>query len=155
MTSEPEREPFSEAHLNSPEYRERLLRKLNTLIAVLEVATAKVRRSLAEPDPDVERLMRIHKNLRETHEMCVRARGALERREALPRELPENLAQLAPGPQMLQEGQGTPHKLELDSEEERRRFERLGPIQAEQLEAVDLDELMRRLQDGSPPGASG
>jgi len=36
MSSQPEEQPFSESHLESPEYRKRLLRKLNTLIAVLD-----------------------------------------------------------------------------------------------------------------------
>ena len=34
MTDQPS-EPFKESDLESPEYRERLMRKLNTLIAVL------------------------------------------------------------------------------------------------------------------------
>ena len=34
--SEQPHEPFKESNLESPEYRERLMRKLNTLIAVLE-----------------------------------------------------------------------------------------------------------------------
>ena len=54
-----EEKPFSESHLDSPEYRRRLMRKLNTLIAVLEVACAKVRQSLSGPDPDIDRLNRI------------------------------------------------------------------------------------------------
>ena len=33
MAQNPQEEPFSEAHLGSPEYRERLMRKLNYLIA--------------------------------------------------------------------------------------------------------------------------
>ena len=37
--SEQPQEPFKESNLESPEYRERLMRKLNTLIAVLEVAS--------------------------------------------------------------------------------------------------------------------
>ena len=94
MSQNPKEEPFSETNLNSPEYRERLMKKLNALIAVLEVATAKVRRSLAGPDPDVERLTRIRNNLQSTLEVCLRARSALERREALPKELPENLNQI-------------------------------------------------------------
>ena len=50
--------------------------KLNTLIAVIEVACAKVRQSLAGPDPDVDRLSRIHKNLKETLGVCMRAKRA-------------------------------------------------------------------------------
>ena len=85
-------QPFHESDLDSPEYRDRLMRKLNALIAVLEVATAKVRKSLAGPAPDVQRLTKIQSNLTSTLEVCRRARRALERREALPEGLPENLA---------------------------------------------------------------
>ena len=73
-------EPFNETDLESPEYRERLMRKLNTLIAVLEVASAKVKRSLDGPDPDMDRLIKIRTNLSSTLEVCKRARRALQRR---------------------------------------------------------------------------
>ncbi|MEZ5975946.1 MAG: hypothetical protein R3E96_14220 [Planctomycetota bacterium] len=85
-------ESFRESDLESPEYRERLMRKINCLIAVLEVASAKVKRSLNGPEPDMERLVRIQTNLASTLEVCRRARRALERRETLPEGLPENLA---------------------------------------------------------------
>ncbi|MFT7485047.1 MAG: hypothetical protein ACI9F9_000893, partial [Candidatus Paceibacteria bacterium] len=70
MTEKPnnENEPFNESNLNSAEYRDRLTRKLNCLIALLEVAMARVRRSLSGPDPDVERLSKISRPLR----LCVR-----------------------------------------------------------------------------------
>ena len=80
--------PFDEDDLESPEYRDRLMRKLNALIAVLEVATAKVRKSLSGSEPDTERLTKIQANLASTLEVCQRARRALERREALPEGLP-------------------------------------------------------------------
>jgi hypothetical protein len=58
------------------------MRKLNCLIAVLEVATAKVRKSMVGSPPDSERLARICANLESTLEVCQRARTALQRREA-------------------------------------------------------------------------
>ena len=147
MTSGPEQEPFSEAHLNSPEYRDRLMRKLNCLIAVLEVASSKVRRSLAGPDPDVERLMRINRNLRETLEMCLKARRALERHESLPDGLPENLSRIAAEELMRDaEKASNPHSSELESDEERERFANLPVIGSEEIAKVDLDELGRMLQ---------
>ena len=57
--SEQPQEPFKESNLESPEYRERLMRKLNTLIAVLEVANAKVDRSINAPAADLDRLAKI------------------------------------------------------------------------------------------------
>src|SRR5262245_4171277 len=147
MSSSPEEKPFSDSHLDSPEYRKRLLRKLNTLIAVLEVACAKVRRSLAGPDPDVERLTRIQNNLKETLQVCLRAKSALERCEqagaqgssaalesAVRAQLP------APGNAPADERKG-----ELSSPDEQRKFQRLGPIDLREVRACDLDNLCQKL----------
>lgn len=146
MSDQPKR-PFHESDLDSPEYRERLMRKLNCLIAVLEVANAKVKKSLAGPAPDLERLGRIQTNLRSTLEVCRRARRALERREALPEGLPENLAAVME--QASQErGKALPvgSQAEISSYAERLRLERMGPIRSEELKSVDLDDLVTRLQ---------
>ena len=153
MSPNPQEEPFSEARLDSLEYRERLMRKLNCLIAVLEVATAKVKKSLAGPGADVERLTRIRTNLQSTLDVCLRARAALERREALPKELPENLAAVVRDPIPVQHALLPPFEkrrraalLETANEREREKFERLGPIDPRQIGAVDLEDLMRKLQ---------
>ncbi len=152
MSQTPQEEPFSEAHLESPEYRERLMRKLNCLIAVLEVATAKVRQSMAQPEADQERLGRIRTNLQSTLDVCLRARVALERREGLPREVSNELAQavqdeaafLGDVPRRFQQRNVAP--LETSSERERIKFEKLGPIGRNDLRGVDIEDLMRRLQ---------
>ena len=154
MSEKPEKRPFSESNLDSYEYRERLMRKLNCLIAVLEVATAKVRKSLAGPDPDVERLKRIQANLQSTLEVCVRARTALERREALPKDLPENLASVVgadgmngdfvPGRSVGRLPGGS--QIELSSPAEREKFERMGKIDLAEVQACDIDQLTRMLQ---------
>ena len=155
MQDQPEGAPFSESNLDSPEYRERLMRKLNCLIAVLEVARAKVRRSLAGPAPDVERLNRIKKNLKETLDVCMRARSALERKGALPKGLSADLARAvdpdAIGADALRATarRNTPERgaqVEMGSKEELERFEDLGKIKSEELSGVDFDELSRRLQ---------
>jgi hypothetical protein len=150
MSSRPEDEPYSDSHLDSPEYRKRLLRKLNTLIAVLEVACAKVRRSLAGPDPDVERLSRIQKNLKETLQVCVRAKKALERCERLPGDLPQSLQT---PPQLPAHAEpacaATGRTGELSSLEEQRKFERLGPIDLREVRACDLDRLCQKLLGGA------
>ena len=144
-------EPFSESHLESPEYRERLLRKLNCLIAVLEIATAKVRKSLAGPDADTERLLRIRTNLQSTLDVCLRARAALERREALPKELASNLVQVVgesvPARSMTpEERRDHALRLETASDREREKFARLGPIDPRHVRLVDFDMLSKRLQ---------
>ncbi|MEO6710970.1 MAG: hypothetical protein ABI054_05490, partial [Planctomycetota bacterium] len=89
-------QPFSESYLNSPEYRERLMRKLNTLIAVLEVASAKVRRSMDGPGADLTKLGRIRKNLQDTLEVCARARTALENRSQISGALAADLKKVSP-----------------------------------------------------------
>ena len=142
-------ESFKETDLESPEYRERLMRKLNTLIAVLEVASAKVSRSLDGPDPDMDRLLKIRTNLSSTLEVCKRARRALQRRESLPEGLPENLAEVVRTagkvkrfPKRLPIGASA----EMSSGEERRRFEKMGRITPADLESVDLDDLSMKLR---------
>ena len=144
-------EPFSESHLESPEYRERLLRKLNCLIAVLEVATAKVRKSLATPAADTERLTRIRTNLQSTLDVCLRARSALERREALPKDLADTLVQVVgevPVVKHMPSKRGREHALRLETatDSERAKFERLGPIDPRHVKLVDIDMLSKRLQ---------
>ncbi len=142
------KEPFRESNLDSAEYRERLMRKLNCLIAVLEVANAKVAKSLGGPAPDVDRLEKIRGNLTSTLVVCRRARLALERRENLPDDLPENLAQI-----VLRRNTRVPKRnrlplgahIEMSSPAERARFERLGKISPAEVESCDYDELSRRL----------
>ena len=141
MSSQFEDQPFSPQHLESSAYRKRLLRKLNTLIAVLEVACAKVRRSLQGPDPDVERLTRIHKNLRDTLSVCQRAKTALQRQEQLPADLPDILGA---GGAVDLIGATSP---EL-SDEEKTKFAGLKPITNEEIRGVDLDDLCNKLLFG-------
>jgi len=148
MSQQPQ-EPYKDSDLESPEYRERLMRKLNTLIAVLEVASAKVDRSINGPSADIERLAKIRTNLSSTLEVCKRARRALQRREALPDGLPENLAEVVRTagehkflPKRLPIGSGA----EMSSSDEQRRFERMGKITDHELKAVDVDELAGKLQ---------
>jgi hypothetical protein len=154
-SDDPERKPFSESHLDSPEYRERLLRKLNTLIAVLEVATAKVRRSLQGPAPDVAKLTRIQKNLQDTLKVCLRARNALQQRGKLTAGLTKDLSKVNPDlaqSARLLHGIKTPEagpkrgmEVEMSSKNELERFQKLGKIDDDEIQECDLDDLARRL----------
>jgi len=146
MSSQPEEQPYNDSHLDSPEYRKRLLRKLNTLIAVLEVACAKVRRSLAGPDPDIERLTRIQNNLKDTLQVCQRAKRALERCEETHAQ-PASEA-VAP-PQQLPAPAKAAGAEELVSSEERKKFQRLGPIDLREVRACDLDALCQKLLESA------
>ena len=148
MSSQPEEQPYSDSHLESPEYRRRLLRKLNTLIAVLEVACAKVRRSLEAPNPDVERLTRIQNNLKETLQVCLRAKRALDQCE----QKSAATSEAAPQPPQLPPHKPTPvpqsaagAEAELSSPDEQRKFQRLGPIDLREVRACDLDVLCQKL----------
>lgn len=150
MPQEPT-QPFDETNLESPEYRERLMRKLNCLIAVLEVANAKVNKSLSGPAPDVDRLTRIRTNLTSTLEVCRRARRALERRESLPEGLPENLAQAVRASEIQpkrRRAMSLPRgaNVEMSSPAEHRRFVDLGRITPREITACDMDELAQMLQ---------
>ena len=147
MTSRPD-DSFSDSHLDSPEYRQKLQRKLNCLIAVLEVACAKVRRSLGGKDADVERLTRIQKNLEDTLRVCQRAKRALERREALPSELPDSLSNAIDGADSTREVPTPPRGslVEMANPEEADKFRGMGPIGAGEIASVDYDELTRLLQ---------
>jgi len=152
MSSDDEDKPLSNSNLDSPEYRRRLMRKLNTLIAVLEVASSKVRRSLAGPSPDIERLHRIHKNLQDTLRVCVRAKRALDRCEALPEDLPSSITSSLMPEGGVRGGKIIPRpprgsEVEMTSRAEAKKFESLGPIDKKDLLSVDLDELCRRLSD--------
>lgn len=152
--SQPEDPSYSDEHLESPEYRKRLLRKLNTLIAVLEVACAKVRRSLAGTDPDVERLTRIQNNLKETLQVCLRAKHALERCEQKSAERTEKTAPppeeaVAQLPAKASDAEIIDAEWdELVSKEEQRKFQRLGPIDLREVRACDLDVLCQKLMGG-------
>jgi hypothetical protein len=145
-------EPFSESNLDSAEYRERLKRKLNCLIAVLEVATAKVRQSLAGPAPDVERLKRIQKNLQDTLDVCMRARTALEKRGALPESLSKDLAAAVNpsmlGPEALAQAElaKSPRDSAPRPKFERTKFAGLPKIDRAMIGACDIEELSRLLQ---------
>lgn len=150
MSAESEDKPFSESHLDSPEYRERLQRKLNTLIAVIEVACVKVDQSLQDPKADLDRLERIRKNLRETLAVCRRAKKALERCEELPKGLPESLTHLtAERRAVTEESQRrAPAHVEMSSDEEAAKFKALGPIDPKEVRSIDLNDLARQLLEG-------
>jgi hypothetical protein len=138
-------QPSSENNLDSAEYRERLRRKLNCLIAVLEVATAKVKQSLAGPAPDVERLTRIQKNLQDTMDVCMRARNALDKRGSLPSGLSADLAK-AVNPDLILHAPSEARARREFSSHETQKFARLPKIDSGMIKMCDLDELSRMLQ---------
>ncbi len=145
MSELPDDPPFSETRLEDPEYRQRLLAKLNCLIAVLQVATAKVRRSMAGPTADRDRLQRIGKNLDQTLALCLRAKGALERRERLPGDLPKQLTEVS-GYEAQFHAEHEPSLGDFESEQERSRFADRPAIAPAEWADLDWDELGKQLQ---------
>jgi hypothetical protein len=149
------------------------MRKLNCLIAVLEVATAKVKKSMDGSPPDAERLARICANLESTLEVCQRARAALEKRQTnerlgspkqeraltvqpAPPPAPARRERVSPKPKdrkpraekkrAARWGKGIrPPASDLASEVERRKFAKLPPIDKRSIASCDLDDLVRRL----------
>ncbi|MCA8958830.1 MAG: hypothetical protein KDC87_22320 [Planctomycetes bacterium] len=128
--------------LSSAEYRAKLLTKLNCLIAVLQVAIAKISRSIDLPGANQERLTKIRGNLENTLSICERAKSTLERgTDTAVRQRPRA-------------GHGDDGKMsyrdyvELSSIDEYRKFKSLPPITPSELDSVDLDGLIRKLADG-------
>lgn len=150
MAKNSQEEPFSEANLASPEYRDRLMRKLNCLIAVLEVATAKVRKNMAGCPKDSERLARISANLQSTLEVCIRARLALQRRQAVSQMPPRapvtpELPPAASAPSGAPENGARRNGSDLSTKAEMRKFAHLPPIDPAAISDCDLDDLSKRL----------
>jgi hypothetical protein len=127
--------------LNSAEYRTRLLTKLNCLIAVLEVAIAKITRSMDLPGANEERLLKIRSNLENTLAICARAKATLERGMATSESLPATMASVDPARMSYRD------YVELSSIEEYRKFKSLPPIETNELSSFDIDELIKKLQD--------
>lgn len=155
MEDKSSQDQFSDNNLDSPEYRARLMRKLNCLVALLEVAISRVHQTLSGPDPDVERLERIRENLQGTLGVCVRARVALEERQGLPSDLPQVLGRITFEPRDEDEEDALSAQttlppgaiVEFSTSSERDKFERLGPISSIEVNDTDLDDLGQRLME--------
>lgn len=124
--------------LTSSEYRARLSTKLNCLIAVLEVAIAKIGRSMEMPGANEERLLKIRGNLENTLSICHRAKQTLERTQQ--------------GRKSSRGAQSTAQMtardyVELTSIDEYRKFRKMAPITKDDLGTIDFDDLARRLTD--------
>lgn len=111
--------------MNEDDYRIRLVLKLNALIAVLNVALAKIERAM-ETQPS-ERLHAVAEKLEGTRQICLEARDRLMGNEPRP-------TKPAPAPR------------DVDSINEYQKFKKLGPITLDDVAGVDLDELSKKLQ---------
>ena len=123
--------------LSSAEYRARLTTKLNCLIAVLEVAIAKIAKSMDMPGANEERLLKIRSNLENTLSICHRAKQTLDRTA-------NNTKAIAARSDDKTHMTARDY-VELSSIDEYRKFRNMEPITREQLQNVDLDDLARKL----------
>lgn len=128
----------------SADYRQKLLTKLNCLIAVLEVAIAKITRSMDLPGANEDRLVKIRVNLENTLAICNRAKHTLEKAlstsptAAAQPQLPATLDN--PRRRMTYRDY-----VELSSINEYRKFKAMAPISTTEILATDLDDLTNRL----------
>lgn len=133
--------PRDPSTLGSQEYRNRLLTKLNCLVAVLEVAIAKIGRSLEAPGANEDRLMKIRGNLENTLSICHRAKKTLE----------QNLHSRGEGATATRSRSRDPESMsyrdyvELSSIDEYKRFKTLPPISDDDIAEADIDQLMKKL----------
>ncbi len=135
------------AGISSSEYRTKLLTKLNCLIAVLEVAIAKISRSMDLPGSNEERLQKIRANLENTLSICNRAKGTLAKNASSTgtgtATKPRNRPPIS-GPK---DGMSYRDYVELSSIDEYQKFKKLDPISEGELEETDIDALMRKLSE--------
>jgi len=129
--------------LNSAEYRAKLLTKLNCLIAVLQVAIAKISRSMDLPGSSEERLLKIRSNLENTLSICKRAKGTLEKGVGVSahRKSPGRLGKDKVDVSKM----SYRDYVELSSIDEYKKFKTLPPIEVHDLNKVDLEDLIRKL----------
>ncbi|MBL8695026.1 MAG: hypothetical protein JNJ88_13105 [Planctomycetes bacterium] len=150
--------PSSNPPADSTAHRDQLLKKLNCLIAVLEAAISKVRRNQQSGHNDPDRLERIRLNLENTLTICQRAKTTLERRGALPANLPPEVSEAvgatssaAPETTTRPARRRSDHQMtyrdyvELSSVEEFQKFRQMAPISVEEIAACDLDSLASEL----------
>lgn len=124
--------------LSSTEYRARLTTKLNCLIAVLEVAIAKITKSMDVPGANEERLLKIRGNLENTLSICHRAKQTLDRTSPRTSQVSRQETNSMTARDYV----------ELTSIEEYRKFRKMEPIAKDELATIDFDELARRLTEG-------
>ncbi len=132
--------------LSSAEYRTRLLTKLNCLVAVLEVAIAKISRSMDLPGANAERLLKIRSNLENTLSICSRAKQTLERSSI---QQTEQASTTTKTKRSLSTREKMSYRdyVELSSIDEYRKFKTLPPITSTDLKDTDFEALAGQLFD--------
>ena len=139
----------------------KLAMKLNTLIAVMKVALAKLERNMTLPGTNIERVEKIIENLTNTLGICQRAKKTLDTGATKDSEIAEDvidelLRHEEPGFQMFSEertGSWPPswlpplglHDILFPPGNEYNKFKGLPPITADDIKSTDLDKLSEQL----------
>jgi len=138
MDASQDNRPSHPDALSSAEYRARLSTKLNCLIAVLEVAISKIQKSMSLPGANEDRLTKIRSNLENTLSICHRAKQTLEKTGG------NKPLAARPGDKAKMSARDY---VELCSIDEYRKFKKLQPISKDEVVGLDLDDLVRRLNE--------
>jgi hypothetical protein len=129
--------------LSDPLFRAAMLSKLESLIAVLEVARAKADGAIQDRPAEVGRLSRVLGDLDKTLEVCRRAQTSLNT-------VPVQDGQIDSGSnQASAEAADASHRYFVESMNfaEYRRLSKLAPLQTTKMAEDQLEELCRRLAD--------
>lgn len=114
---------------NSDEYRNKLNKRLSTLIAVLKVTITKIKKIMLSDTADNERLMTIYENLNKTLYICRRAKKSLN--------------DVTPSLKNTPQAEDN----ELASINEHIKFQKLPPINKKDIDLVDFTDLCKKLQE--------
>ena len=117
------REKFRVYNMNSEEYKNRLIIKLNCLIAVIKVAIAKIDNAIQSQPSD--KLYNVRGNLFKTQMTCEQARDKLMGVSTAVEQKPPR---------------------EARSIQEYQKFKKKAPISMDEVQATDLDDLINKLQ---------
>ncbi|MDX1409232.1 MAG: hypothetical protein R3330_13890 [Saprospiraceae bacterium] len=111
--------------MNQRDYQNQLIFKLNTLIATLSLAIARLERVMNRPDTAEQgaRLAAVHHKLTLTKQTCENARDKLMSYNP----------DVKPSP-------------EVNSIEEYQKFKKQPPITSDEIKATNLEDLIKRLQ---------
>lgn len=124
--------------MNDSEYKSRLRTKITCLIAVLDVALAKIQRSMELPGTDPARMKKIAGNLENTRTICERALKTLD---GVTPAQEQKIFNEEPEPQRM----GMREYIELTSIDEYNKFKNLPPISADEVASVDINKLVEEL----------
>ena len=119
-----------EAQMRQPAFRREMIRKIESLMAVMEITRIRVRMSQGQPGANPLRLQRTRSDVERILQVCLRARWQLQ-----------NWSPSQP----MESGMSYREYLEVLSYEEYVRMSKQGPIQYDELETVDIDALCAKL----------